>query len=121
MDIVLLMEAFGSDAPVAFLWSVTETLMIADDVRKGEELPPERLTTLLMNTLCSLAANPFYMAYAQQLVPMIQQAVLRFSMNTGEKPQRMVSDLACYVAFLCGGPEHAAEYAPKLRSMFYAD
>lgn len=121
MDITLLLEAYQNDPAVAMVWGLVEVFSVADDVRKGVEMPAERTTAFLMNGLCALPSNPFFQQHAMSLLPHIHQAVVRFSIDTDSPPRLALCELAQYVAFLCGGAEHAKEHAPKIREMFHAN
>lgn len=121
MDIALLMEAYGDDAAVALVWSVAETLTIANDIRTGAEVPHDRLGVLLMNSLAALPSNTFYCKHLPRLAPMLHHTVVRFQSGADLNPIHAVAEFACFVAFLCGGVEHARIFAPRIREMIYAN
>jgi hypothetical protein len=121
MNVELLLEAYKSDAAVAMIWTLVETFSIAGDVRNHAEMPPERTTAFLLNGLCALPSNPFFREHAMSLLPHVQQAVVRFSIDPQAPPKRALCELAQFVAFIVGGPEHAREFAPRIREAFHAD
>lgn len=113
------MEAYQNDAAVALVWSVAETLTIANDIRAGAEVPHDRLGALLMNSLCALPDNPFFCQHSQSLTPMLAHMVNRFQSEADANPVHAVGEFACFVAYLCGGMEHARVWSPKIRKMVY--
>jgi hypothetical protein len=121
MNIQLLLEAYQSDAAVAMVWTLVETFSIAADARAGVEMPPERTSALLMNALCALPSNPFFREHAMSILPHVQSAVVRFSIDTESPAHFALTELAVFIAFLTGGPANAQQFGPKIRESFHAD
>jgi len=109
MNIELLQQAFKHPEAVSFYWNLLEIVTIA------EQKDGETVGKLPWLALVVIPDNPFYQQNAARMAPLIQQALI-----SGKPVKDAFVPLAEFICLLVGGPEHAAEWAPKVREMIGA-
>ena len=108
------------------LWNVTQTF---DDLIDGDPVTRDQLDALIYASLVDLPANPFYMAHASQLSPLLASAVLRWKASDTAERSRVADeksfmwraayyDIVLMVVMLCHGPKAAMQVADKVMALY---
>lgn len=109
MNIELLQQAFKHPEAVSFYWNLLEVATIA------EQKDVESMGKLPWLALVVIPDNPFFQQNQARLAPLIQHALI-----SGLPVKQAFIPVAEFICLLVGGPEHAQEWAPKVREMLSA-
>lgn len=108
------------------LWHVTQ---VFDDLADGDAVDRDTLDGAIYASLVDLPANPFYVAHAGQLSPLVASAVLKWKASdtaerNGAADERSFMWRAAYydiilmVVKICHGPKLAMHVADKVMALY---
>ena len=108
------------------LWHVIQTF---DDLVDGDPVDRDALDAVIYASLIDLPANPFYLAHAGQLSPLLASAILRWkASDTAERNgaadersfvwRAAYYDIILMVVMICHGPKAAMRVADKVMALY---
>ena len=116
----LLRWANGDRMAAAFLLEIAEIARLADDIVDEDDNRQRNVGWLLHRTLTVLPQNPFFLANAARLAPLIAVVIVQWRQSDEWRGTRdalkrtfgfvyreAVGSIVTAVACLTGGPEHA--------------
>ena len=122
----------GDDGAVRFLLSIYEIAQIWDDcVDQDRKLEGTEVDDVFLGLFFFLRKNPFYMAFENDLNPLIMNAYLEWHDSRELEKTGNLDDLhkafmlragmlslIPYCAFLVGGVQHARRIGPQARRLY---
>lgn len=125
----------GNQSAIDFFLLIANISQVWDDlIDKDQALQDGQINMMMWQALIELNENPFFLVNNQQLLPIMKKAIIdwltanQHEANRDEKMLKVsyikrscVTDIAIYVAFLCGGLEHSLIYAPIIEAAVFRD
>lgn len=116
-------------AAAAWLLDLWEVIQVFDDFADGDAVPREALDAAIYASLVDMPSNPFFLAHAATLAPMLSSLVLKWkASDTAERngaadEKSFVWRAAYYdtiltVVMLCHGPRVALQVADKVLALY---
>lgn len=116
-------------AAAAWLLDLWHVIQVLDDVADGDAVDRSALDAAIYASLVGLPANPFYLAHASQLSPLVAAAVLKWkASDTAERAgaadeksfvwRAAYYDIILMVVMLCHGPKAAMHVADKVMALY---
>jgi hypothetical protein len=117
------------DAAVIWLLDLWQVIQAFDDIVDGEEVSKDQMMDVVVKSLIGLPANPFYMANAQTLQPMIMSSILKWKASDDAEREGKADeksfvwrasyyDVVLMVTLLCHGWKTAMEKAKTVMSLY---
>jgi hypothetical protein len=116
-------------AAVAWLLDLWHVSQVFDDIADGDPVDREALDAAIYASLVDLPSNPFYLANASQLAPVLALNVLKWKgSDTAEREGRADEksfvwraayyDTIMLAVLICHGPKAAIQAADKVMSLY---
>ncbi|MDP2346708.1 MAG: hypothetical protein Q8N34_03170 [Gammaproteobacteria bacterium] len=125
----------GNESAVAFMGIVSSISQVWDDlIDKDKPVGDAAINNMMWQALIDLNDNSFFVTHAGQLLPVMKKAIIDWQAScvheqAGDPKMLKVSyikrscvtDLAVFVAYLCGGLEHSVQWAVEIERAVFRD
>lgn len=125
----------GIQPAIDFFLLIANISQVWDDlIDKDNQQSDDQINLMMWQALIELNENPFFAQNIQQLLPVMKKAIVNWLTSNqheaaGDKEMLKVSyikrscvtDIAIFVALLCGGLEHSLRYAPLIEAAVFKD
>ena len=116
-------------AAAAWLLDLWQVMQVFDDLADNDPVDRDTLDAMIYASTVDLPANPFYLAHAGQLAPLLASAVLRWKgSDTAERNgcadarsfvwRAAYYDIILMVVMICHGPKTAMYAADKVMALY---
>jgi len=116
-------------AAAAWLLDLWQVMQVFDDLADGDPVDRATLDAMIYASTVDLPANPFYLAHAGQLSPLLASAILRWKgSDTAERAghadarsfvwRAAYYDIVLMVVMICHGPKTAMYAADKVMALY---
>lgn len=116
-------------AAAAWLLDLWEVSQVFDDFADGDSVPREALDAAIYASLVDMPANPFFLAHAATLSPMLASLVLKWKASDAAERNGAADeksfvwraayyDMVLMVVMLCHGPRVALQAADKVMALY---
>ena len=125
----------GNEDAAAFMAIVADISQVWDDlIDQDKPVTAEDINRIMWSALIDLNENAFFVRYASQLLPIMKQAIIHWRTSCVHEQvpdakmlkvsyikRSCVTDIAVFVALLCGGVEHSVRWGVEIEKAVFRD